>query len=314
MPRRSMQSRRRRCPARLAPLIGALWLAASASPADAARMCFGTQEYLTPIQDVAITGPAGEALYLGYKHSFYCFVLPYTLSDDGYILGAKGGGNRYYRLDQARIAQYQASGLLPSPLPPYRLSLLDRVVGHSIWAVPVPLAGLVAYALWRQKGRKQALPYFARALHRALYRDENELDGAIADYSKAIEIDSHLDQAFMNRGELYALRGDHDRAIADFTRAIKLGSRQVVLQGLINRGIAYQQKGDFDRAIADLTRVIKEAERSLRFFKHATAYAGIAASARQARGDAYAKQGDMRAAQADHEAARRFSEQQSAMH
>jgi hypothetical protein len=91
---------------RLALLIGILGaLAASAAPAGAAaRMCFGIQEYLTPLRDVAIKNAAGEALYLGYKHSFHCFVLPYTVSDDGYVLGVKGGGNRYYRLDQARIA------------------------------------------------------------------------------------------------------------------------------------------------------------------------------------------------------------------
>jgi tetratricopeptide (TPR) repeat protein len=123
-----------------------------------------------------------------------------------------------------------------------------------------------------------------------------------------------FDPAFINRGELYALRGEHDRAIADFTRAIKLGSRQVVLQVLINRGIAYERKGDLDRAIADHSRAIKEATRLLRFVKRATADVGIAASAHQARGDAYAKKGDKSAAEADYEAARKFSERQKTMY
>src|ERR1700693_4190477 len=63
-------------------------VALGVTPARAA-LCFGTQEYLRPIQDVAITGQNGEALYLGYKYSFHCLIAPYSVSDDGYILGVK---------------------------------------------------------------------------------------------------------------------------------------------------------------------------------------------------------------------------------
>ncbi|HXW30158.1 MAG TPA: hypothetical protein VEK55_12415, partial [Xanthobacteraceae bacterium] len=124
------RSRHRGHVAALVVSIGALGLlAASASPAAAAGGRFGTQEYLRPIQDVAIKGPNGEALYLGHKFSFYSFFLPYSLSDDGYILGVKGR-DQYIRLDPASIARFQAGGQLPSPLPKYELSAVDYAFGH----------------------------------------------------------------------------------------------------------------------------------------------------------------------------------------
>ena len=101
------------------------------SPAHAAKIYFGTQDYLRPIQDVAIKGPNGEELYLGNKYSFHSFVMPYSLSDDGYILGVKGR-NAIFLLDKTKIERFQASGPLPTPLPAYELSALDYVMGHLL--------------------------------------------------------------------------------------------------------------------------------------------------------------------------------------
>jgi hypothetical protein len=114
-------------------------------------MYFGTEDHLRPIQDVAFKGPKGEALYLGYKFSYHCFILPYSVSDEGYVLGVKGTDTTYYRLTKAQIEQLQASGQLPSPLPSYQLSTSDYVMGHMLCAFPVFIAGF--YAL-RRKGWK----------------------------------------------------------------------------------------------------------------------------------------------------------------
>ena len=88
-----------------------------AAPAQAAKLYFGTQEYLRQIQDVEVKGPKGEALYLGHKYSFHSFILPYRMTDDGYVLGVRGEQS-YFRLDDANIKSMQARGQLPSPLPP----------------------------------------------------------------------------------------------------------------------------------------------------------------------------------------------------
>jgi hypothetical protein len=74
-----------------AALIGLVAVfAIGATPAQAAKVYFGTQEYLRNIQDVEAKGPKGEALYLGHKYSFLSFILPYRMTDDGYILGVRG--------------------------------------------------------------------------------------------------------------------------------------------------------------------------------------------------------------------------------
>src|SRR5690242_314312 len=99
-------------------------LVVGAAPAQAAKLYSGTQEHLHHIQDVEVTGPKGEHLYLGYKYSFHSFILPYRLTDDGYVLGVRGQ-HSYFRLDENNIKSMQARGQLPSPLPPYHLSAID---------------------------------------------------------------------------------------------------------------------------------------------------------------------------------------------
>ena len=52
---------------------------------------------------------------------------------------------------------------------------------------------------------------------------KHDLDGAIADYSKAIELNPKLAEAYMNRGEVKKIKGDQVGADADFAQAAKLG-------------------------------------------------------------------------------------------
>jgi hypothetical protein len=70
----SLGSRLARAAALLLALVSVT--AALATPAAAARVRFGTQEYLQKIQDVDVKGPNGEALYLGYKYSHHSFIAP----------------------------------------------------------------------------------------------------------------------------------------------------------------------------------------------------------------------------------------------
>jgi tetratricopeptide (TPR) repeat protein len=278
-------------------------------------MYFGTQEYLRPIQDVSIKGPNGEQLYLGYKYSFYSFVAPYRLSDDGYILGVKGR-DAYFRLDKAGIERYQANGLLPSPLPAYELSTLDYAMGHLLWGLAVFVAVVLAIGLFRIKRRQRARPYFGSAL---AHGEKGDLARAIADYTRAIQIDPKFESALINRGVIHERRGDYDQAIADYSKAIKLNAKGVTVLAHVNRGIAYQKKGEFDRAIADHTQAIKLSNAPGAYFNRGNAFAGKgdhapaiadftkaielepnSANAYRARGAAYERQGDATRAQADY--------------
>ncbi len=51
---------------------------------------------------------------------------------------------------------------------------------------------------------------------------KGDLVGAIADYSKAIELDPKDTIAYFNRGGAKQMKGDLDGAIADYSKAIEL--------------------------------------------------------------------------------------------
>ena len=68
---------------------------------------------------------------------------------------------------------------------------------------------------------------------------------AIADFTKAIEIDPRYAKAYYNRGFAYFLKGQYEQAISDFTKAIELNPRYA--DAYINRGVAYGRKGQHDQ-------------------------------------------------------------------
>ena len=62
-------------------------------------------------------------------------------------------------------------------------------------------------------------------------------------------------EAHKNRGNAYLAKGDLDGVIADYTKAIEINPKDADAHN--NRGYAYETKGDFDRAIADFTNAIE---------------------------------------------------------
>ena len=81
------------------------------------------------------------------------------------------------------------------------------------------------------------------------------MDGAIADYNRAIEIDPKNSYTYVNRGIAKKAKGHLDGAIADYNRAIEIDPRDI--RAYSNRGNAKKAKGDLDGAIADCNRVIE---------------------------------------------------------
>jgi len=77
--------------------------------------------------------------------------------------------------------------------------------------------------------------------------------GAIADCTKAIEVDPKMSAAYVNRS--YARLGirNFDGAIADATEAIQMGD----MSGYSARGQAKQLSGDLSGAIEDITKAIE---------------------------------------------------------
>ena len=85
--------------------------------------------------------------------------------------------------------------------------------------------------------------------------EKNDLDGAIADFSKAIELKGHqLEYCFYFRGIALYRRGRIDEAIADLGKAITLKQHPRFYD---DRGNLLAQRGDLNGALADLNRAIE---------------------------------------------------------
>ena len=61
--------------------------------------------------------------------------------------------------------------------------------------------------------------------------------------------------AYLNRGSAYTYRGDVECAIADYTRVLEIDAKHVF--AYVDRSNAYLKGRDYDRAIADATKAIR---------------------------------------------------------
>jgi tetratricopeptide (TPR) repeat protein len=87
------------------------------------------------------------------------------------------------------------------------------------------------------------------------YSEKGDKTRALADYTRAIELDRNFIEAYVNRGTTYITLKQYDLAIADFDRAIGIWSGYA--PAWLWRGEAYFLKGETQRAIADFDRAVK---------------------------------------------------------
>jgi hypothetical protein len=117
---------------------------------------FGTQENIHRIANVDLKGPDGVALFIGYKTSTNYFLGGVSVSDDGYVLGLQADKSRFLDMPPPdKVAEFQAQGLLPNPLPSYSLDLGDYIGGFSLWLglAVVALLYLMVFMLRRSVRR-----------------------------------------------------------------------------------------------------------------------------------------------------------------
>jgi lipoprotein NlpI len=85
-----------------------------------------------------------------------------------------------------------------------------------------------------------------------VYRAKGDLDCAIADYDRAIELNPRYVRARFNRASAYLLKGDQDRAMADLDEAVRLDPTGGY--PFANRGRAHFYAANFDAATSDFVQ------------------------------------------------------------
>lgn len=86
------------------------------------------------------------------------------------------------------------------------------------------------------------------------YRKQGDFHSAIAEYTKAIEVDPTYFKALFNRGFALEKVGRSEEAIADYSKAIELNPSNAF--AYYNRGISFDRIGSFEKACADFTQAI----------------------------------------------------------
>jgi hypothetical protein len=97
---------------------------------------FGKQENLHAIKidDKKIPVSIDDVpCFLGYKTSGYYFLGGLFLKDDGYVLISQGNADNYFPVTKEDIDSYQNSELLPTPLPTYKIPIVEYLLGYSLW-------------------------------------------------------------------------------------------------------------------------------------------------------------------------------------
>jgi len=79
-----------------------------------------------------------------------------------------------------------------------------------------------------------------------VYSRHNDLDNAIKEFSKAIEINSNYADAYHNRGSAYQSKGDIENAINDYRKAIEINPN--IWQSSQNLAGIYFDKGDYEKS------------------------------------------------------------------
>ena len=89
----------------------------------------------------------------------------------------------------------------------------------------------------------------------ALACPATDYDCQITNYTKGIELNAAVPEAYLNRGYAYRRKGMYDLAIADFTKAIELKPDHALAYG--NRADVYLNTRNFDLALADINKAIQ---------------------------------------------------------
>jgi tetratricopeptide (TPR) repeat protein len=89
----------------------------------------------------------------------------------------------------------------------------------------------------------------------AAYAESADYGQAIRDYNKAIELNPDIEYAYYGRGLAYYYSGNPEQAILDYNRAIELDPNYAY--AYLGRGLAYHQAGNAEQAVLDFEQYLK---------------------------------------------------------
>jgi tetratricopeptide (TPR) repeat protein len=98
---------------------------------------------------------------------------------------------------------------------------------------------------------REAIEQYNRGIER---QNAGDVTGAIAAYTRAIELDRKYAEAYNNRGVAYMSQKHYPSAVADFTRSIELSPSDAAYN---NRASIYFTLKRIDEAVSDFTEAIK---------------------------------------------------------
>ena len=78
---------------------------------------------------------------------------------------------------------------------------------------------------------------------------KGEVDAALADYSKALEIKTDDPGLYVSRGKALFTKKSFDQSVKDYDKAIELAPKTAV--AFLNRGASYEKLGEVQKALSD---------------------------------------------------------------
>lgn len=115
---------------------------------------------------------------------------------------------------------------------------------------------------------KTAIDFIKRGDER---KAAGDIEGAVADYTNAIEIDAGFATPYLERGEFRARAQKYTEAIADFTSAIEIDA--TLYRAYAGRGHCFGAAGKYAESIADATKAIEiDAGRPQAYYSRGLAY------------------------------------------
>lgn len=113
---------------------------------------------------------------------------------------------------------------------------------------------LVCMLVFAGAGRAQSQDA-AKAFNTGLACPETDYDCKIANFTKVIELDPAIFEAYLNRGIAYRKKKMNDLALADFNKAVELNSD--IAAAYYFRGIINGEAGKYESALADFNKAIQ---------------------------------------------------------